>query len=98
MALACAGYEKEVLAVHARLISLSLSVSLVINLLVFSCLINGKLFSFVHHFTQIDIFSKSKSEKMPTMVQLITAICLRVDSTNLEVLGDLFKRDFFVIT
>ena len=93
MALACAGYEKEVLAVHARLVSLSLSLSLslIINLLVFSCLINGKLFSFVHHFTQIDIFSKSKSEKMPTMVQLITAICLRVDSTNFEVLGYLFK-------
>ena len=95
MALACAGYEKEVLAVHARLISLclslSLSLSLVINLLVFSCLINGKLFSFIHHFTQIDIFSKSKSEKMPTMVQLITAICLRGDLTNLEVLGYLFK-------
>ena len=93
MALARAGYEKEVLAVHARLISLSLSLSLslFINLLVFSCLINGKLFSFIHHFTQIDIFSKSKSEKMPTMVQLITAICLRGDLTNLEVLGYLFK-------
>ena len=64
MALACPAYEKEVLAVHARLISLSFLSLFFINWLVFRCLINGKLFSFIHSFTQIDIFSKSKSEKI----------------------------------
>ena len=65
MALACAGYEKEVLAVHARLISLSLSPSHY-KLISVQLLNQWQPFLFIHHFTQIDIFSKCKSEKMPT--------------------------------